>query len=33
MTNCHLFFMCYYKVNNNVKEVLNERLLFTSGVK
>ena len=21
MTNCHLFFMCYYKVNNNAKEV------------
>ena len=29
MTNCHLFFMCYYKVNNNDKEVLNERLLYS----
>ena len=33
MTICHLFFMCYYKVNNNDDEVLNEKLLFTSGVK
>lgn len=32
MTICHHFFMCYYKVNNNDSEVLNERLLFTSGV-
>ena len=23
MTICHLFFVCYYKVNNNDKEVLN----------